>query len=508
MTIRLLTPYPYQDSLGVREIPAGAVVDVFSAATEAGLIAAKLAEASSAAITWFPRREPSTNPTLNAGQTLAAQRFVAGMGALAVLGDSRFSSYNGLTVAGVTQKKASGPIVWATKLAGMPRAYSPARNFAVDGSTWDDVVALQMPQFIASPATVGIVLCGLNDVYNAGRSFSWIVGKIQQANDLAFQAGKVLFNCIDAPRSAAAADPLAQRQLSMKINAWHRAYCQDRGIPWVDLNAVCVGADGANQVPTTRNWMQDNSHQAPQMAYAESLPMVEPLKRLLPQEPTVLPFDLYDASANPQGNLVSAPWMTGTSGSKSGTPTPTGNVATGFTLSTASMSGSGSVVGSKETVTLDNGATYDKQVITFANAAGDGGANEEIRYILNIIGSGALSRAANGIAAGDTIQVGIYVEVTAHANCEAVALRAVDNNGSTSVEHIDMARVSGFKLPAAPLPEMLLITEPFVVGAYSGSGNQSISLRLTGYMDSNNGGSDPSSLTLKVSRPFIRNLSA
>lgn len=57
MTIRLLAPYPYQSANGTYDIPAGAIVDVFNAATQAGLIAAGLAVDTASAATWQPPSE-------------------------------------------------------------------------------------------------------------------------------------------------------------------------------------------------------------------------------------------------------------------------------------------------------------------------------------------------------------------------------------------------------------------------------------------------------------------
>lgn len=74
MTIKLLTDWPYAlpRSVGFVTMPAGAVVGVFDAATEAGMIAAKLAIASVAGADWFP---PS-----RAGYLTPEQALVSGAG--------------------------------------------------------------------------------------------------------------------------------------------------------------------------------------------------------------------------------------------------------------------------------------------------------------------------------------------------------------------------------------------------------------------------------------------
>lgn len=77
MTVRLLAPYPFKSYI---TIPAGAIVGIFSAADEAGLIAAKLAEASSAAVTWAPPNEAPFFVPLTPAAAAAAQTLVSGAG--------------------------------------------------------------------------------------------------------------------------------------------------------------------------------------------------------------------------------------------------------------------------------------------------------------------------------------------------------------------------------------------------------------------------------------------
>lgn len=67
MTIKLLTDWPYKRASGAGYVtmPAGAVVGVFSAATEAGMIAAKVAIASAAAVDWLPPSDEPVYTSLN-----------------------------------------------------------------------------------------------------------------------------------------------------------------------------------------------------------------------------------------------------------------------------------------------------------------------------------------------------------------------------------------------------------------------------------------------------------
>ncbi|GCL61499.1 SGNH/GDSL hydrolase family protein [Pseudaquabacterium pictum] len=74
MTIQMLTPY----SLGRYTIPAGVVVGLFDAATEAGLIAAKQAIATAAAANWIVPVDNPQPATLTEAQVEQTQALVSG----------------------------------------------------------------------------------------------------------------------------------------------------------------------------------------------------------------------------------------------------------------------------------------------------------------------------------------------------------------------------------------------------------------------------------------------
>ena len=109
MTVLLLTDRPYKraDNNGWVTIPAGSVVSVFDAATEAGMIAAKTAAASAAAVTWFPPSETPdyvglTNPEADQVQALVSGalnlRESESVVPIALYGDSRANlGFSGVT---------------------------------------------------------------------------------------------------------------------------------------------------------------------------------------------------------------------------------------------------------------------------------------------------------------------------------------------------------------------------------------------------------------------------
>lgn len=79
MTIKLLTDWPYKRASGAGyvTIPAGAVVTVFDSATEAAMIAGKLAEASSASATWAAPSDAPVYVGLTNEQAAATQALVS-----------------------------------------------------------------------------------------------------------------------------------------------------------------------------------------------------------------------------------------------------------------------------------------------------------------------------------------------------------------------------------------------------------------------------------------------
>lgn len=80
MTIRLLTDWPYKraSNAGYVTIPAGSIVSVFDAATETGMIAAKVAAASAAAVTWTPPSDAPIYTELLPAEVAATRSLVSG----------------------------------------------------------------------------------------------------------------------------------------------------------------------------------------------------------------------------------------------------------------------------------------------------------------------------------------------------------------------------------------------------------------------------------------------
>lgn len=95
MTIQLLTDYKY----GKHTIPAGSVVNVFGSATEAGLIAAKQAISSAAAVTWTVPTETPVYDQLTPAEVSSTRALVSADGkAAAPLGVRAFAQDSAIRV--------------------------------------------------------------------------------------------------------------------------------------------------------------------------------------------------------------------------------------------------------------------------------------------------------------------------------------------------------------------------------------------------------------------------
>lgn len=128
MTIQMLTPY----SLGRYTIPAGVVVGLFDAATEAGLIAAKQAIASAAAANWTVPVDNPRPATLTEDQVEQTQALVSGA---VVYANTAFSgtSNNATTYLQGLIDAASAAYSVAT---GRVRLVIPPAIWMVDGLVW------------------------------------------------------------------------------------------------------------------------------------------------------------------------------------------------------------------------------------------------------------------------------------------------------------------------------------------------------------------------------------
>jgi len=118
MTIKLLTDWPYKraNGAGYVTMPAGRVVGVFDAATEAGMIAAKVALASAVAADWLPPSDAPIYDELNPDEVSQVRGVVSGGGNGNGVAESVLSKYGStaldITLASVVPASTSN-MTWS-----------------------------------------------------------------------------------------------------------------------------------------------------------------------------------------------------------------------------------------------------------------------------------------------------------------------------------------------------------------------------------------------------------
>lgn len=250
-----------------------------------------------------------------------------------------------------------------------------------------------------------------------------------------------------------------QRAKANQVNALGREYAKSRAnlLPW-DWNASWCDFSTGYSVPKT-GYSNDGTHQAPSGAVADGESFAQFVANLLPESQPLVwsPDDIYDATNNPRGNILTNPFCTGTSGSLTNA---TGQVATGMRVNR--QSGTATVVASKE-ARADGRGEY--QVITIT----PGNSDSEVRF------QTATANMTSPLAKGEWVRASCEVEISAHAYIRGVTLELWDSTNSFTTA--DMVADS-YTTPAVRWPNRelkgLLETNPM----QHASANPSCSWRL------------------------------
>ena len=254
---------------------------------------------------------------------------------------------------------------WAVMLSGGAVTFDHSLNFGVVGQTTAQILA-RVPDVIAVKPGICVVLAGVNDVAAGNINYSTTTANLAAIYGALTRAGIVV---IAVPILPSATFSQALKQSCGRINSWISNYI--RSIPLLYLanpiqNYVDYSATGANlgdpiggATAAGTAYTYDGLHPNTRGAWAIGKAIADTLVRIVGQRKTQFlnPSDVWSATTNPFGNLISNGAMVGTSGAVSGTAT--GSVATSW-----SVQGSGTCACSKGTRTLDNGATAETQIIT------------------------------------------------------------------------------------------------------------------------------------------------
>lgn len=181
-----------------------------------------------------------------------------------------------------------------------------------------------------------------------------------------------------------------------------RCYIFDWNEYWVDFNS-------ASGTPKA-GYSIDETHFTTLGAYAVGKALGAFISKLLPEGHKNIssPDDLYDATANPNGNLLTNPTLTGTTGTTSAPVT--GSTATGFrTLRNTSI---GTACAASKEARADGRGTY--QVLTFTPSQS---AGSELFYFQT-----STTSISHNLPVGTWVRASVEVDVGAWAGWQGVSM--------------------------------------------------------------------------------------
>ncbi|GAB3484413.1 SGNH/GDSL hydrolase family protein [Azotobacter salinestris] len=300
------------------------------------------------------------------------------------------------------------------------------------------------PEDLPEPGIVTL-LVGTNDITGAvaagGRTYIdsvladhlWIV-------NWALGKGHKVIVITEWPRSGLTADE--QKLMQYFVNGLRRQYAGMKDVwvddPWIETanpsdttGAAIVGLLNADELHTSPGIGQVQGRRLARLAERMGLPIIH---NHCPGSNA----DLYDATNNPRGCIAGNPMMQGSGGTLGAGAS--GVAPDGWTLD---ASGGLSVVGSRETITVD-GREYDAFKVVVSGTTSAANAYARIRR------SGLLS----SVAIGDKLEAGCFVKVLdGHQNFGAPAM--VIDPGVTADQVHGGLTVTGDRAPPAAIVEAM-----------------------------------------------------
>jgi lysophospholipase L1-like esterase len=411
----------------------------------------------------------------------------------ATLGDSTVS--NGWFADATNRRRvALGYDTWAGILSGQRVWFPDGHNFGVGGNTTQQVLARIDSVLRAAPRpTFCIVACGTNDV-SIYRPAEEIYHNILAITDKLTAAGIIVILIPILGRDGTAA-PMNETRYSIMARANHLV----AQIPMLRAD-VCLADPGytfndptaAFQVPRP-GMTTDGLHPSSLGARMVGTAVATVLARLFP--PRVMqtgPWDKYDATFNPTGNLLHG----GTSGAGGGKFSGTVNGRTGEGLTDAGIA---------EGWHIDQRRSGDLSVALHLAQAADGVTWQNVHV------SGATSLAACALTldqavdsrylgSGDVLEATAAIEVDdGGCSVAGIALQVFAMDGPTIRSVVDNAIATRGGLAAGAwagvfrTPRLILPEHPSVVRA-----------RLIVQMSE----AGPVSASLRVAQPVVRKVEA
>lgn len=303
------------------------------------------------------------------------------------------------------------PISWLMGSLGQRAYHDHSLVFATAGRTTGQFIALNLDALCASPADIVVLLLGTNNV-NGGVTATTLSNyktDITTILDRLYAAGKTVVFVPVLARGNATQDVRRVLQ-GMRTFGLQLAFSGRRNLYVADANIEYGDPLSATYAPRS-GFHYDDLH--PQTRGAQQIGGVS-LYRVLdmilpPQVRGLSSFDdLYDATYNPGGNLLTNGILDGTAGTKPASQgmTPTGNVATSWGTSfSAPYSGGSALAGM--TVAASKRTAYGGRVIEQAFTIASGSS-----YTGDVDSAFGMSQSVDSLS---RIQVGDVLELGGEA---------------------------------------------------------------------------------------------
>jgi lysophospholipase L1-like esterase len=345
------------------------------------------------------------------------------------------------------------------------KGYADARaywglNEAIGGETTAEILA-RVDDVIRKRPDACYVQCGGNDISSVAPviSFDTITTNLTAIVTALREAGIVVILGTIPPRPVASwSAGSVQRKKYNRVNSWIRdAARRLNGVFLHDVARHLTDPTSTDGIPVSGAIGSDNIHLTPTGARLSGVQLGTLLGKIFPTgslEYIGGRDDLYDATDNPLGNLISNGRMNGTTGTLGAGASGASGVATGWTIARTTGS-TVTCVASKE---AGDTVLGDLQVLTFTLPGG--GTGNDVFMLTGTVTTGPVE--------GEWVQGGIHMKLTATAVLADSLLfirNAVDTTHSCQGFRND-ALTNLFPNAAIDGP---IITEPFLVPASPGA---------------------------------------
>lgn len=249
------------------------------------------------------------------------------------------------------------------------------------------------------------------------------------------------------PRSGGSAYTTAQANLAQCYNEYDRRYQEEvgsQGFLFVDLDPVVIDPASPTTWSIRSNFLIDGVHPSTNGGSVMGLTIAQAVNQLISpwRAPVMTNGDVFDATNNPVGNLVSNGVFTGTGGSSFNGCS--GVVPTGYFWGATATTGGATCVASATTLADGRPAL----VLTISGAST--GSNNKVVLRTNNI------TAAN-VVSGDTIEGQAWVSFGPNSNIAGVSLTL-----STTESSVGFSNLVASSTPTDPLPASGLAGNAFV----------------------------------------------